>query len=175
MLNAVKQSEGHPDGEILCSDAHLCRWWNNTDGNTAKRRYSAPTNPACPSIGRYFAQSLEMRWVKYAQGEICPQCLYFLQPVDHLFNCPTRPTELVTDDLWTFPEEVAFFLSFHPSFDIPPPQRRRCGQPPPAPLPSPAPAPSLCSPPIYSFSCLCRSYCRMPLSLLFLSTRRFPK
>ena len=81
------------------------------------------------------------------QDDLCPQCWYFPQNVDHLFNCPARPTQLVTDDLWTFPEEVASFLSFHPSFDVPPPpppppQRRRRGRPPPAPPPSPAPAPN---------------------------------
>ena len=64
------------------------------------------------------------------QDDLCPQCWYFPQTVDHLFSCPARPTQLVTNDLWAFPEEVASFLSFHPSFDIPPPpppppQRRR--------------------------------------------------
>ena len=80
-----------------------------------------------------------------AQDDNCPLCYLEPQSVNHIFNCPARPTQLVPEDLWSFPVDVASYLSTHPSFDIPrppppPPQRRRRGWPPAAPPPSPAPA-----------------------------------
>ena len=79
------------------------------------------------------------------QDETCPLCLISPQTVNHVFECPARPTQLIPNDLWTFPVDVASFLSSHPSFDVlppppPPPGRRRRGRPPPAPPPSPADA-----------------------------------
>ena len=77
-----------------------------------------------------------------AQDDLWPLCLLEPQTVYHVFDCPARPTQLVPNDLWAYPIDVASYLSAHPSFDIdpppPPPVRRRRGRPPPAPPPPPA-------------------------------------
>ena len=79
-----------------------------------------------------------------AQDDLCPDCFIDPQTASHIFECPARRTQLVVEDLWRFPTDVASFLSSHPSFDVPPPPpppaRRRRGRPPPDPPPSPAPA-----------------------------------
>ena len=77
-----------------------------------------------------------------SQDDICPLCLLEPETVRHIFDCPARPTQLVPDDLWAYPVDVASFLSAHPAFDVPPPPpaRQRRGRPPPAPPPPPAAA-----------------------------------
>ena len=67
------------------------------------------------------------------QDETCPLCLLSPQTVKHVFECPARPTQLIPNDLWSFPVDVASFLSSHPSYDVPPPPppppgRRRRGR-----------------------------------------------
>ena len=62
----------------------------------------------------------------------CPNCSLADQSVQHLFNCPSTPTDLTAGDLWLRPKRVATYLSSHPSFDLPPLV---------APLPRPPPEP----------------------------------
>ena len=74
--------------------------------------------------------------------ELCRSCDLFSESVEHLFNCPARPTNLTTIDLWVNPLEVASFLRSHPAFPFPdfvvaPPRRRGRLRPPPLPPESP--------------------------------------
>ena len=40
----------------------------------------------------------------------CPDCNAHPHTTEHLFDCPAKPTELTTRDLWTNPKEAAQFL-----------------------------------------------------------------
>ena len=56
-----------------------------------------------------------------SDNDICDDCELFPQTVNHLFNCPARPTTLGADDLWTNPREVAGHLRGFKAFDFLPP------------------------------------------------------
>ena len=77
---------------------------------------------------------------------LCQSCSLDNQTVQHIFDCPARPTTLTPLDLWNNPWGVADFLRSLPDFlDLPPPapppppRRRPRHRPPPAP-PDPPPA-----------------------------------
>ena len=68
----------------------------------------------------------------------CPDCNLFSQSVNHLFDCPARPTTLRPIDLWENPRDVVDHLRSTSSFDsLPPlgspPRPRRRPRPPRAP------------------------------------------
>jgi len=42
--------------------------------------------------------------------DICPDCGVAPHSVEHLFQCPARPKQLTTQDLWNDPDAVADFL-----------------------------------------------------------------
>ena len=70
--------------------------------------------------------------------DLCGSCDLFSESVEHLFNCPARPTNLSPIDLWVNPIEVASFLKTHPAFVfldyvVAPPKRRGRRRPPPLP------------------------------------------
>ena len=44
-------------------------------------------------------------------SDVCPQCGVAPHSVEHLFNCPSNPTQLTTQDLWDDPAAVADFLN----------------------------------------------------------------
>ena len=64
----------------------------------------------------------------------CPHCKASDETVQHIFDCPSFPTDLSPSDLWSRPTRVASFLSSHLSFSLSPldPLRDR---PPPEPPP----------------------------------------
>ena len=75
-------------------------------------------------------------------NDLCPECGTVTHSSQHLFECPSFPTNLSVEDLWTNTWAVASFLSTLPSFDFlpspgppppPPPRRRRRLRPPPLP------------------------------------------
>ena len=74
---------------------------------------------------------------------VCPECYMGQQNVRHLFECPRFPTPLIPHDLWSFPCDVASYLSSVPTFSSvvqpppppPPPRRGYRGRPPAAPDP----------------------------------------
>ena len=77
---------------------------------------------------------------------LCQSCSLDNQTVQHIFDCPARPTTLTPLDLWNNPWGVADFLRSLPDFsDLPPPapppppRQRPRHRPPPAP-PDPPPA-----------------------------------
>ena len=66
-----------------------------------------------------------------ADSNLCPECGTASQTPNHLFDCPSFPTDLTVRDLWTNPRETAIFISSLPSFIH--------HLPPVPPLPSPIP------------------------------------
>jgi hypothetical protein len=40
----------------------------------------------------------------------CPECSETPHNVEHLFNCPSRPTNLTMESLWHEPQRTAIFL-----------------------------------------------------------------
>ena len=58
-----------------------------------------------------------MHRIGKADSNICPECKTSVQDCPHLFNCPARPTNLTTTDLWENPREVAEFLHLIPEED----------------------------------------------------------
>jgi hypothetical protein len=46
----------------------------------------------------------------------CPECGSALHTTNHLFDCPSFPTDLVVVDLWSRPCVAAAFVSSLPSF-----------------------------------------------------------
>ena len=63
---------------------------------------------------------------------LCPHCRQTAETVDHVFTCPSIPTDLNVGDLWLRPKRVATHLCNHPSFNLPALD---------APLPRPPPKP----------------------------------
>ena len=77
-----------------------------------------------------------------ANDDLCPDCNLFSQSVNHLFDCPARPTTLRPIDLWENPRDVVDHLRSVSSFNsLPPlgspPRPRRRPRPPRAPPDSP--------------------------------------
>ena len=113
--------------------------------DNSEKTLSRPTRSVLAQLRSGFCsklQDFQLRIGKTADN-ICPICRLAPDSVSHLFDCPARPTNLSTDDLWSQPREVASFLSSHPAFNqlpvvapLPPRQRRR-GRPPPEPPPPP--------------------------------------
>ena len=75
-------------------------------------------------------------------NDLCPECGTASHSSKHLFECPSFPTNLSVEALWTNTWAVASFLSTLPSFDFlpppgppppPPARRRRQLRPPPLP------------------------------------------
>ena len=50
----------------------------------------------------------------------CPHCKASDETVQHIFECPSFPTDLTLSDLWSRPTRVASFLSTHLSFSLSP-------------------------------------------------------
>ena len=44
-------------------------------------------------------------------SDVCPQCGVAPHSVEHLFKCPSNPTQLTTQDLWDDPAAVADILN----------------------------------------------------------------
>ena len=67
----------------------------------------------------------------------CPDCLSTDQTVEHVFMCPSSPTDLTTEDLWVNPAGVIQFLAGTSSFSnlvlSDPPLPTGPGPPPPLP------------------------------------------
>ena len=89
--------------------------------------------------------------------DLCQSCLLGSQNVQHIFDCPARPTTLTTLDLWINPWGVADFIRSLPEFaDLPPPspppppRRRPPRRPPPAPDQVPPSPPALPASPIFT-------------------------
>ena len=81
-----------------------------------------------------------------APDDLCQNCLLGAQSVQHLFDCPAKPTTLTINDLWENPWGVADFIRSVPEFsDLPPPppppppRRRPPARPPPLPDPPGSP------------------------------------
>ena len=60
-------------------------------------------------------------------SDLCPECGGSAHTVSHLFSCPSHPTNLTVNDLWSKPWDASVFLSTHLAFNF---------------LPSPGPPPS---------------------------------
>ena len=74
---------------------------------------------------------------------VCPECLIRRHNTAHLFNCDSRPTNLVIEDLWDKPVAVVDFLKTLPSFSfLLPPEQPNSPRPPPEPDPNPRFQPS---------------------------------
>ena len=72
--------------------------------------------------------------------DLCPECDASPHTSDHLFNCPSHPTNLNSSDLWENPWDAAEFIRSLPQFSNlpdpgarPPPRRGRRRRPPRAP------------------------------------------
>ena len=85
-----------------------------------------------------------------SDSDLCPECGTTSHTSNHLFACPSHPTDLVVEDLWTNTWAIADFLPSLPSFNFlpaagppPPPPRRRQRRHRPPPLP---PDPDVFSP-----------------------------
>ena len=66
----------------------------------------------------------------------CPECGLVPHTTNHLFDCPSFPTDLVVLDLWHRPCVVAVFFSTLPSFAHLPPLPTHPLRPPPEPPPT---------------------------------------
>ena len=85
----------------------------------------------CPALKTYLAR------VGRAPDDLCPSCRGSPQTPSHLFSCPSHPTPLKVEDLWSRPVRASLFLSSLPFFNLPP-----LARPPPEPPPSPPPVES---------------------------------
>ena len=85
-------------------------------------------------------------------SDTCPECGTAPHTTNHLFDCPSHPTNLRVEDLWTNSWAAAAFLSSLPSFDFlpapgpPPPPRGRRSRRRPPPLPPDPPDQDVFSP-----------------------------
>ena len=61
---------------------------------------------------------------------VCPECKASQHTVEHIFECPAKPTGLCKEDLWEKPVEVARMLGDLPSFSYLPPLERPPPRPP---------------------------------------------
>ena len=61
----------------------------------------------------------------------CPECGAASHDTTHLFNCPSFPTDLSPESLWTDPTSCSIFLSSIPSFSYLAPVQRPPPEPPP--------------------------------------------
>jgi hypothetical protein len=66
----------------------------------------------------------------------CPECGLAPHTTNHLFDCPSFPTDLVVVDLWSRPCVAAAFVSSLPSFSHLPPVVLPLLRPPPEPDPA---------------------------------------
>ena len=48
--------------------------------------------------------------INASQNDLCPECQISPHTTNHLFNCPSKPTDLEVQSLWTDPREAAHFL-----------------------------------------------------------------
>jgi len=48
--------------------------------------------------------------VSVSVDNVCPECEQSPHDVQHLFNCPEKPTDMTPRDLWDRPREVVQFL-----------------------------------------------------------------
>ena len=68
-----------------------------------------------------------------APSAACSDCGSALHTTEHLFFCPSSPTDLIPADLWTAPLQESLFISSTPSFADVLPFRRSLGARPPPP------------------------------------------
>ena len=80
----------------------------------------------CPALNNYQAA------IGRSPTDRCPSCGTAVHTTNHLFSCPSHPTNLTPLDLWERPAAVADFVARLPGFSLPPLER-----PPPEPLPAP--------------------------------------
>ena len=81
--------------------------------------------------------------LRKTDDDICPDCRTHPASSNHLFSCPTHPTNLTTKALWERPREATAHISKFQGFNDlpavgpppPPPRRRQRRQPPPEPPP----------------------------------------
>jgi hypothetical protein len=103
--------------ELTLSRAHRCAI------RQLKSGYCHRLNTYLHSIGK-------------AVNDLCPECGIASHTTAHIFQCRSFPTDLILDDLWLKPREVAQFLSSLPFFirHLPPvaplPRRVPPGPPP---------------------------------------------
>ena len=81
----------------------------------------------CSALSSYLER------VGRAQSNLCPSCNSAPHTTEHLFSCPSHPTNLTPRNLWVRPCLASSFLSSLPFFDLPP-------------LPTPPPEPPPASP-----------------------------
>jgi len=96
---------------------------------TARALLSQLRSGFCKHLNHY------KNFIDAAADALCPSCELSTHTVNHLFDCPARPTTLSVHDLWVQPEEVINFLAtsrlFRPILAANPPR------PPPPPEPPP--------------------------------------
>ena len=78
----------------------------------------------CPALNSYQAA------VGRSTTDRCPSCGTAAHTTNHLFSCPSHPTDLTPLHLWSSPTDVADFVAGLPCFSLPPLER-----PPPEPPP----------------------------------------
>ena len=73
---------------------------------------SRPTRTTLAQLRTGYSKTLQsyMHRLDPTIPDICPDCLLHPHTTQHLFNCPTYPTDLTPTDLWTKPIECARYL-----------------------------------------------------------------
>ena len=71
---------------------------------TVRSKLSRLRSGFCRSLNSYMSR------IDNSVIDACPDCNQSPHDTVHLFNCSSRPTDLVESDLWTRPAKVAEFL-----------------------------------------------------------------
>ena len=124
--------------------AHLA----NRDENRVLRRPAPSISPAETTLPHHFRTTLSQlrsgqcsrlnsfrQAIGLADTALCPECCSAPHTTGHIFSCPAAPTNLLVEDLWHRPVEVARHLASLPAFASLPPLEVQ------EPRPSPEPPP----------------------------------